>query len=282
MAPSGTPWNSWGSAFPGSVEKGPWPCYIIMFGPLVIYLAQAIYAQRLFSKKHTIDKHSISKFYSNLIILNIAAMALVTGPSTINGLIVGYVRGYDGAVYPTTPLILWYLTIFAFGLVHSVNNCCRIVFDAFGLRAAIWFIPVASSFQLWQVLALPFGFDPYLGVVVLTGIDYLEHLIALMYWLFRLCSAQNVDDKKRLWCGVCGVLLHMISIIPVLIYVTRPVEVQTTGGLCAVYITVIVLMFASQMFWIRMALLTPRPSDMSSGGEESKDMFDEDVHEYDA
>jgi hypothetical protein len=274
MAPSGTPWNSWVSSFPGSVEKGPWPCYIIMFGPLVIFLAQAIYAQRLFSKKNRIDKQSISKFYANLIVLNITAMALVTGPGFLNGLVTGFLQGYDGALYPTTPLILWYLKIFAFG-VHSVNNCCRIVFDAFGLRAAVWFIPVAASFQLWQVLALPFGFDPYLGVVVLSGIDYLEHLIALMYWLFRLRSPpQQVDDKKRLWCGVWGVLLHKFAIIPAFIYGTKPVH--TTGGLCAVYITAIVLMFASQMFWIKMALLT-RPSDIDmSSGKERRDM-DEDV-----
>ena len=92
MVLANTPWNGWAVAFPGSVEKGPVPSYIIMFMPLFLFGAQIIYARWVFQK----NQETISKFYSNIITLHIASMILVSGSSSLNDLLLGYLRGYDG------------------------------------------------------------------------------------------------------------------------------------------------------------------------------------------
>jgi hypothetical protein len=274
MAPSDTPWNKWANAFPGSVEKGPLPSYLIMVLPLVFFLLQAFFAQWIFHGRR--KSNTISTFYSTLVTINIIGMALLTGPATLNGLLTGYFR--DSATpsdsYPTIPLVIWYFTVLAF-VAHSVINCCRVVYDAFGLRAAVQFIPFAACFQAWQIIALPFGFSPYLGIVILTIVDYLQHLTSLIYWLYNICTASPDVDKIRLWFGVGGVVLHMIAIVPAMVYVISiPLSNQTTGGLCAIYACSVIMMFASQTFWIGMALRTPPPGATSSNDADNEDERD--------
>ena len=91
-----------------------------------------------------------------------------------------------------------------------MNNCCRVVYDSHGLWAAVCFIPIAVMLQFWQVFALIFGFSPYVGVIVLTVIDYCEHFVALSYWLYKIFSANTEEEdgfnKKRAWFGVGGVV----------------------------------------------------------------------------
>lgn len=62
--------------------------------------------------------------------------------------------------------------------------------------------------QLWQLFALPLGFNPYQGFIVLTVIDYLQHMTVLSYWSYKLCNcgiAGDEIDKRRIQFGIGGV-----------------------------------------------------------------------------
>jgi len=287
MAPSDTPWNDWAATFPGSVDKGPIPSQLVMYLPLLLFLVQAAYAARSFLAK----RQEISQFYATLIVLNIIAMALVSGPTSLNGLLPGYVNEAKRFELSTSNSALWYMNVLLFSAIHSVNNCCRVAFDAYGLRAAKRLIPVAVALQGWQLVALPFGFSPFTGIVALTVIDYLQHFGALTYWLVKIGTAKRGSsmtegdthntnktntDVRRLWYGVGGVLLHMVSVVPQLYYiVTVEAQDQTTAGLCLVYSVTTVGMFSSQCFWIAMAGRTPpRRHDHPEKTEQSADESD--------
>lgn len=198
-------WNDWEVPFPGSTEKGKVASYLIMFGPLLVFGCQAIYAHWAFKK----SKRPISKFYSTLITWNIIAMILVTGSTSLNGLLQGYSRGDDPSEYPDLARGIWGLTVACYSLFHSVNNCCRVIYDAYGLSSAIYFIPIAIIMQFWQVFALPFGFSPYLGCICIAAIDYVEHVVAFLYWMFQVVMRDAEDvDKKRACFGIGGVVLQ--------------------------------------------------------------------------
>lgn len=246
-------WNAMAVALPGTVNLGPIVSYTMLFVPFVLFAAQGMYARKLFNEK----KASISVFYSTLILLNIAGMALVTAPSVLGGLVGGYARKADPTSYPSTALGIWGLTILGYA-IHSVNNCCRVIFDSRGLRAAVLFIPFAFMLQAWHIFALLFGFNVYHSVMTLIIIDYTGHTAGMAYWLHKIWKGdpENVD-KARAWLGVGGVFFHMISIVPSVFYrIKVPSVDQTTGanlGLCAF---LVVAMIISQVFWIKMALCT--------------------------
>mmetsp|Transcript_12152 Transcript_12152/g.18365 ORF Transcript_12152/g.18365 Transcript_12152/m.18365 type:complete len:299 (+) Transcript_12152:146-1042(+) len=247
-------WNAMAVALPGTVNMGPIVSYLVLFVPFVLFGAQGIYARKLFNDK----KASISIFYSTLILLNVAGMALVTAPSALNGLVTGYARKDDPTSYPPTALGIWGLTNFVYG-VHSVNNCCRVIFDSRGLRVAILFIPVAFMLQAWIIIALLFGFNPYSSFMIGAFIDYIQHLSGLVYWLRKISKEDSEQvDKARAWFGVGGVFSHMISVVPVITYkMDVPLEDQTTGANLGLLAFMVVVMIISQVFWIKMALCTP-------------------------
>lgn len=263
MAPLDAPWHEWATALPGSVDKGPIPSKLILFLPLTVFLLQAAYAVWVF--RVPIAKKKVSKFYATLIVLNIITMSVVTGLVSLNGLLPGFIHAEKKHELEGTALALYYVTVGLFSAFHSVNNCCRVVFDMYGCRAAMKFIPVAVLLQGWQLVALPYGLDPFTGLAVLMLIDYSQHSIALVYWLVKVCLSTEEEHvkKDRLWCGIGGVIFHMASVAPQMFYIaTTPVKLQTTNGLCAIYLATVIIMFVSHCFWIAMTLRT-RPRDSS-------------------
>lgn len=234
-------WNAMAVALPGTVGVGSIVSYLVLFVPFAFFGAQEIYARRLFI----------------LILLNVAGIALVTAPSVL--FVTGYVaRKADPTSYPPIALGIWGLTIFVYG-VHSVNNCCRVIFDSHGLRVAILFIPIAFMLQAWIIIALLFGFNPYSSFIIVVCIDYIQHLSGLVYWLRKICKEDSEQvDKARARFGVGGVFSHMISTVPVILYkINVPLEDQTTGANLGLYAFMVVAMIISQIFWIKMALCTP-------------------------
>ena len=137
------------------------------------------------------------------------SLIITTTGSILSGLLAGFKAGDDPDLYPDTARGIWGLIIAGYACIHSVNNCCRVVYDSHGLWAAVCFIPIAAMLQFWQVFALIFGLSPFSGFIALTAIDYSEHFVALMYWLYKIFSANTEDDgfnKKRAWYGVGGVV----------------------------------------------------------------------------
>ena len=136
---------------------------------------------------------------------------IITTATALLGLLASYKAGDDPDLYPDTARGVWGLTIAGYACIHSVNNCCRVIYDSHGLWAAVRFIPIAVMFQFWQVFALIFGFSPFFGFVALTLIDFCEHFVALLYWSFKIFSSNTEDDgfnKKRAWYGVSGVVFQ--------------------------------------------------------------------------
>ena len=261
MAPLDTPWYEWAAALPGSVDKGPIPSKMIVFVPLTVFVLQAIYALCVFRAPKALQK--ISHFYSTLVVLNILTMAFATGLLSLNGLLPALVDHSDKHkrldLMGGTALSVWYLVVFLCGGFNCVGIFGRLVFDLYGGRAAVQFIPVAILMQGWQLLALPGGYAPLSGFVALILIDFVQHGLALLFWSFQLCFQSDVQvDKQRSWLGIGGVVFHIAAAFPQTVYLANnTVEFQTTTGLCFVYLVTILLLFASHCCWIAMALRTP-------------------------
>ena len=74
--------------------------------------------------------------------------------------------------YPTAASYA-FLSLLALFSLHSVCNCCRVIFDAFGERAAKSVVIPAALCQLWLLWpALTFTFSLQMILLILIATDY--------------------------------------------------------------------------------------------------------------
>ena len=172
----------------------------------------------------------------------------------------------DGA-YPTAASYA-FLSLLATFSLHSVSNCCRLIFDACGERAAKFAVIPAALCQMWLLWPpLTFTFSLQMVMLILIAIDYCQHLVSCAYWAAVACRATSASRRGRALYGVCGGLFHMLSAVPLVSFhvVTSYQFFETTERpgpwVCVPLVGLAVgLMASAQTCWINMALLTPQAS----------------------
>ena len=110
--------------------------------------------------------------------------------------------------YPTAASYA-FLSLLALFSLHSVCNCCRVIFDAFGERAAKSVVIPSALCQLWLFWpALTFTFSLQMILLILVATDYAQTFIGCAFW------ADVARTGARGCYGVCGGALHMLSAVP--------------------------------------------------------------------
>ena len=121
-------------------------------------------------------------------------------------------------LYPTYPTAASYafLSLLALFSLHSVCNCCRVIFDAFGERAAKSVVIPAALCQLWLLWpALTFTFSLQMILLILIATDYAQTFVGCAFWADVACNASPSSAARARACyGVCGGALHMLSAVP--------------------------------------------------------------------
>jgi hypothetical protein len=249
---------------------------------VVIFMGQAAFCRIISSAASP----PVNDFYKDLTTLHILAMSL-TFPvalllrvmpvplSTVWGeqgymlfggsysRAVSYGHGRDGA-YPTAASYAFLSLLILFSL-HSVSNCCRLIFDACGERAAKHAVIPAALCQLWLLWPpLTFTFSLQMAFSILIAIDYIQHLAGCTYWASRLYlldvaahAARAEAVRDRAFYGVCGGVLHILSAGPLVSFHISAFQTDLWVLLLLVGLAVC-LMASAQTCWIKMALLTPQ------------------------
>ena len=175
--------------------------------------------------------------------------------------------GAYNRTYPTAASYA-FLSLVIFFSLHSVGNCCRVIFDACGERAAKFAVIPAALCQMWLLWPpLTFTFSLQMVMLILIAIDYCQHLVSCAYWAAVACRATSASRRGRALYGVCGGLFHMLSAVPLVSFhvVTSYQFFETTERpgpwVCVPLVGLAVgLMASAQTCWINMALLTPQAS----------------------
>ena len=175
-----------------------------------------------------------------------------------------YGDGRDDGAYPTAASYA-FLSLLIFFSLHSVSNCCRVIFDACGEGVAKSAVIPAALCQLWNLWpSLTFTFSLQMTMLILTTIDYVQHLAGCTYWAAVAYHARRASAARcRALYGVCGGALHMLSIVPLVSYHVATFEAYPTERpdpwVCVPLVGLAVgLMASAQTCWIKMALLTPQ------------------------
>jgi len=251
-------------ALPGMKESGFVITLLSVVSTAVFFLGQAVYAVWRF----WVLREKISKFYAALIVVNITAMALVTFPVIHTK--VSWVSEEGGrTVYTATPAasVAVLLIHTAFGL-HSVCNCCRVIFDISGKKAAQLFMPVAYVMQAWLLLPLGAGWITFGdALLILTAVDYMQHIGALVFWCWHVMKMQNRERERR--C-IYGVALHMTSVLPLVVRSIHGEFLPGWHGASILFCSV--FMMGSQANWIAAAELTPCEEPSASHGDDKTDV----------
>lgn len=256
------------------VMIGPVMSWFMLGSTCIVFFGQAMFAAARFQAR----KDKVSKFYATLIVLNITAMGLVTGPMLLHQVLpvppFGGAAAYTDYTAPAAKVVIQHYVLLAFS-IHSINNCCRLAHDAFGPKAAWQLMPFAWLAQAWLTAPTATGaFSFGMGLMILSLVDYVQHLAGLAYWSWYVARVQNRERERR--C-IYGVLLHMASIIPYVSYVNSCWGLdynESAHG--AVFTIMVAAMFFSQWNWIAAAELTPpehtppehTPRDKSEGDDE--------------
>lgn len=127
-------------------------------------------------------------------------------------------EGRDGArdaAYPTAASYA-FLSLLALFSLHSVSNCCRVIFDACGERAAKSAAIPAALCQLWLLWpALTFTFTLQMILLILIATDYVQTFVGCTFWAAVSCTnAPSSAARVRACYGVCGGALHILSAVP--------------------------------------------------------------------
>ena len=214
----------------------------------------------------------VAVFYKSLTTLNIFAMSLVTFPMVLLRVMPvppgtvwrDHPQAYtlfDG-VYPTAASYVFLSLLICFPL-HSISNCCRVTFDAFGEGAAKLAVLPAALCQLWLLWpALTATFSLQMVMLILVAIDYGQHFVACTYWAAVACGAARASAARaRAFYGVCGAVLHMLSVVPLVSFNVATVDTADKPNQW-VYVPLVGLAVGllayAHMCWIKMALLTPQ------------------------
>lgn len=120
----------------------------------------------------------------------------------------------DGA-YPTAASYA-FLSLLALFSLHSVSNCCRVIFDACGERAAKSAVIPAALIQLWLLWpALTFTFTLQMILLILIATDYVQTFVGCTFWAAVACTEEPSSAGRARACyGICGGALHMLSAAP--------------------------------------------------------------------
>jgi len=247
-------------AFPVMKENGVVFTVLVAMSTAVFYLGQVIYALWRF----WVLREKISKFYGALIVVNITAMVLVTFPLLHTNVTWVSEEG-EKTVYTATPAasVAVLFTHAAFGL-HSICNCCRVIYDISGKKKAQLFMPVAYVIQAWLLLPLGAAWITFGdALLILTAVDYIQHIGALVFWCWYVMKVQNRERERR--C-IYGVALHMTSVFPLVLktILDESSVVWSGAGIsfCSVF------MMGSQANWIAAAELTPCEESSASCGDD--------------
>lgn len=144
--------------------------------------------------------------------------------------------------------------------IHTIANVGRMYYDVFGEENVVKLTPLFYLTQGWQLIPLVFGLLTYQTLfLILAVIDYTQHGLAAAFWAYYLHKG---DAPQRYWPNLYGVIFHMVSLVPLLIFFEQDISVakEQTALHVAAVLFMIVSMFASQCFWIQSALLTPPDS----------------------
>merc|ERR1712070_726946 len=95
----------------------------------------------------------VNEFYAGMIVFNISAMAIVTW--RMNLCMDTPIPPWNDDTIDTASAMVTGMTFSILLLfpVHTVNNCCRVIFDILGEGAAKWCIVPAWCTQGWLVIA---------------------------------------------------------------------------------------------------------------------------------
>ena len=123
--------------------------------------------------------------------------------------------GAYNRTYPTAASYA-FLSLVIFFSLHSVGNCCRVIFDACGERAAKSAVIPAALCQLWLFWpALTFTFTLQMILLILIATDYVQTFVGCTFWAAVACTeAPSSAGRARACYGVCGGALHMLSAAP--------------------------------------------------------------------